>query len=152
MTEANPENQMSKFEKKRELARKLLIESEIKDIYYNMLNNTIIIDKLKKEHSIKFFVHYNAIEKWLDNTNTEYYCKISYQSFLYDMKEIAEECEVIYFGIALIEPLGLNLKDIKSKYIRFFSIYNIPIDFSFYNKFKMHRKEILKKDDQSEQT
>lgn len=129
------------FKKKRALTRELLTSLEIKNTYFNMLNQTIIIDKLKAAHSNSFLMHYNEIEKWLDKTNTEYNCKINYHNFLEHMNNLATECEVIYFGIALLNT-GIDLKDTRFKFIRFFSIYNIYVDFRFKNKFDFSRKEV----------
>lgn len=131
----------SKFQQKRSFARDQLINLKIKDVYYNMLNKTIIKESLKQEHSNKFFTHYDAIEKWLDITNTEYFCKINYQSFLSHMADLAQECEVIYFGIALLDDKfqKSDLKKIRSTFISFFSIYQIQIDFRFKTKFGFKR-------------
>lgn len=133
---------MSNFEKKRSLARDLLDSLNIKEIYYKMLRETVIIDKLKQAHSNTFFEHYSIIERWLDKTNTEYYCKINYQTFLSHLNALAVECETIYFGIALLDHKKEYLSDIRFKFVRFFSIYNISIDFRFKNKFEFKRKEI----------
>ena len=120
---------MSNFEKKRSLARDLLGSLNIKDTYYKMLKDTVIIDTLKHTHSNIFFEHYSFIERWLDKANTEYYCKINYQTFLFHLNALAVECETIYFGIALLTDKKNYLSDIRFAFVRFFSVYNISIDF-----------------------
>ena len=57
------------------------------------------------------------------------------------MADLAQECEVIYFGIALLDDKfqKSDLKKIRSTFISFFSIYQIQIDFRFQTKFGFKR-------------
>lgn len=139
-------SKLSSFELKRNYTRNQL--EALQDDYLLMLNETILIDSEKQRHLTNFTQHFQFINEWLRETNSLFYCKLNYSFFLSHMRELAEECKVIYFGIALLSNFKENIKDRKSQrhfLIDFFSTYNIQIEFDFFDRIHMKRKELADK-------